>query len=484
MALFVDIEKKLGSFHLQVKFEAGRDMLAILGASGCGKSMTLKCIAGIETPDRGRIVLDDTVLFDSEKHINLKPQKRMVGYLFQQYALFPNMTALENVMCGVRTGTKAEKRKKAAEIFDRLHLSGCEEKKPSMLSGGQQQRCALARILVNEPRVLLLDEPFSALDAHLRFHTERQVDGILKEFGITTILVSHDRDEVFRLTDHIAVMENGKIHAMGEKHAVFHEPETIEGAILTGCKNISRAEICSRTETSGRAETSDRADTSCRVEATDRANTGNRDEATGRIEARSAGKVYATDWGIELSVGEIPDDIRGVGIRMHDVLICEEDISTEKVPMSETEMQGATTEERDNVFRCHVIGEIENPFSYSVMLRPETEVSQMSVKNGFGTDVSGSFMPHPEIDTPQMLEDHDRETDVAGSVVLHQKFEVSQMSAEHGAGTNKFGHQQRKAARRENDRYILIDLPKARWNAIRTDVLTVRIPAERILLLK
>lgn len=433
MALFVDIEKKLGSFHLQVKFEAGRDMLAILGASGCGKSMTLKCIAGIETPDKGRIVLDDTVLFDSEKHINLKPQKRMVGYLFQQYALFPNMTALENVMCGVRTGSKAEKRKKAAEIFDRLHLSGCEEKKPSMLSGGQQQRCALARILVNEPRVLLLDEPFSALDAHLRFHTERQVDGILKEFGITTILVSHDRDEVFRLTDHIAVMENGKIHAMGEKHAVFHEPETIEGAILTGCKNISRAEACGcaetgdRAGTSGcteagdRAETSGRGDTSCRAEATDRANTGNRDEVTGRIEARSAGKVYAADWGIELSVGEIPDDIRGVGIRMHDVLICEK--------------EGALlVANRDNVFRCHVIGEIENPFSYSVMLRPEIDVSQIS--------------------------------------------------AEHGAGTNVSGHQNRKAARRENDRYILIDLPKARWNAIRTDVLTVRIPAERILLLK
>ena len=145
--------------------------------------MTLKCIAGIEKPDRGRIVLNDVVLFDSEKRINLKPQKRRAGYLFQQYALFPNMSVLQNVMCGVREGTKEAKREKALEMLDRLHLSGHESKKPSMLSGGQQQRCALARILVNEPEVLLLDEPFSALDAHLRFHTERQVENIIKELS-------------------------------------------------------------------------------------------------------------------------------------------------------------------------------------------------------------------------------------------------------------------------------------------------------------
>ena len=215
MALSVDIQKRLGNFELQVKFETAEGMLAILGASGCGKSMTLKCIAGIETPDKGRIVLDDVVLFDSEKHINLKPQKRKVGYLFQQYALFPNMTALQNVICGVRQGNKEEKKKKALEILARLHLNGCEDKKPSMLSGGQQQRCALARILVNEPQVLLLDEPFSALDAHLRFHTERQVENIIKDFGKTVLFVSHDRDEVFRLTDRIAVMEDGHFKAVG-----------------------------------------------------------------------------------------------------------------------------------------------------------------------------------------------------------------------------------------------------------------------------
>ena len=315
MALSVDIKKRLGNFELDVQFETAEGMLAILGASGCGKSMTLKCIAGIETPDEGRIVLDDVVLFDSEKHINLKPQKRKVGYLFQQYALFPNMTALQNIMCGVREGSKEEKRQKALEIIDRLHLNGCEDKKPSMLSGGQQQRCALARILVNEPQVLLLDEPFSALDAHLRFHTERQVENIIKDFGKTVLFVSHDRDEVFRLTDQIAVMEDGHFKAIGEKHAVFLDPSTMGGAILTGCKNISDAHVV------------------------------------------GPNRVYAEDWDVELAVGEIPEDFRGIGIRMHDVHI--------------VDWETSVTYEKENAFHCKVLGEIENPFSYSVMLRPD-----------------------------------------------------------------------------------------------------------------
>ena len=149
MALHVDIEKTLGSFHLKVKFEAGNHVLALLGASGCGKSMTLKCIAGIETPDRGRIVLDGTTLFDSEERVNLPPQRRRVGYLFQQYALFPNMTVAQNIACGVRE--KKDARAQVEEMIWAMHLEGLEHKKPHQLSGGQQQRAALARILVNAP---------------------------------------------------------------------------------------------------------------------------------------------------------------------------------------------------------------------------------------------------------------------------------------------------------------------------------------------
>ncbi len=164
MSLSVDIEKKLGAFHLRSKFEVPDETMALLGASGCGKSMTLKCIAGIVTPDRGRIVLGDRVLFDSEKKINLPPQQRKVGYLFQQYALFPNMSVEQNILCGIRSGDKAEKRCVLAEKIRMFRLEGLEKKHPAQLSGGQQQRVALARILCSEPEAILLDEPFSALD--------------------------------------------------------------------------------------------------------------------------------------------------------------------------------------------------------------------------------------------------------------------------------------------------------------------------------
>ena len=136
MSLVVDIEKKLGSFTLRSRFETDSGTMALLGASGCGKSMTLKCIAGIVTPDRGRIVLGDRVLFDSEKHIDLTPQQRRVGYLFQQYALFPAMTVEQNILCGIRSGDRAEKRRVLAEKLRLFRLEGLEKKHPAQLSGG------------------------------------------------------------------------------------------------------------------------------------------------------------------------------------------------------------------------------------------------------------------------------------------------------------------------------------------------------------
>ena len=155
MSLYVDIEKRLGVFRLQSKFEVADETLALLGASGCGKSVTLKCIAGIMTPDRGRIVLNGRVLFDSEKKIALTPQQRRVGYLFQQYALFPNMTVEQNILCGIRAGSRSEKRSLAAEKLRMFRLEGLEKKYPAQLSGGQQQRVALARILCSEPQAIL-----------------------------------------------------------------------------------------------------------------------------------------------------------------------------------------------------------------------------------------------------------------------------------------------------------------------------------------
>ena len=304
MSIEVNIKKRLGDFKLDVAFTAENEIMALLGASGCGKSMTLKCIAGIETPDEGRIVLDGRVLFDSEKRINIKPQKRKAGYLFQQYALFPNMTVWQNIATGLRD------KKRASEIIPgviaSMHLDGMERKRPHELSGGQQQRVALARILVNEPDVVLLDEPFSALDSHLRFNLEQKVRNVMKAFGKTVLLVSHDRDEVFRLSDSIAIIHDGRIETMGTKKEVFHAPGTRNGAILTGCKNVSP------------------------------------------IQKLSERRVLALEWGMELDLNEDVGDASYIGIRMHD--ICE---------------KGDT-----NVFRCDIIGEIENPFSFTIMLKP------------------------------------------------------------------------------------------------------------------
>lgn len=240
MSLSVNIRKTLGAFRLDVAFEAENGVLGILGASGCGKSMTLKCIAGIERPDEGRIVLNGRTLFDSERHIDLKPQERRVGYLFQQYALFPNMTAEQNIAAGARRLPKAERSAAVAAMMDRMQISDLRGKYPRQLSGGQQQRTALARILINEPEALLLDEPFSALDSHLRDKMQREVMALLRSFGGPTLLVSHDRDEIYRMSDAVAVYSGGSIEAMGEKHALFKNPGTHTAALLTGCKNFSR----------------------------------------------------------------------------------------------------------------------------------------------------------------------------------------------------------------------------------------------------
>ena len=234
------IFKDYGSFCLDVDISAGNEVLALLGGSGSGKSMTLRCIAGVETPDRGRITVDGQVFFDSEKHINLTPQQRQVGMLFQNYALFPTMTVLENIMTGIRTGTRAEKRRAAEAALERYRLDGLGDRYPHELSGGQQQRAALARILVGQPRILMLDEPFSALDSHLRDRMEREVLSLLRDFSGTTILVSHSRDEVYRMADSVAVYDRGQINAQGEKHQVFRNPGTYTAALLTGCKNFSR----------------------------------------------------------------------------------------------------------------------------------------------------------------------------------------------------------------------------------------------------
>ena len=244
MSLIVDIEKKLGSFTLRSRFETAGGTMALLGASGCGKSVTLKCIAGIMTPDKGRIVLDGETLFDSEKRIDLTPQQRRVGYLFQQYALFPNMSVMQNIQCGIRTGSRAEKQRQAAEQLRRFHLEGLERKYPAQLSGGQQQRAALARILCSEPRVILLDEPFSALDSFLKWNLELELKDLLADFGGPILWVSHDLGECRRNCQTVCVMENGVSAAVTDMETLLRRPASLGAARLTGCRNFLPARRC------------------------------------------------------------------------------------------------------------------------------------------------------------------------------------------------------------------------------------------------
>ena len=241
--LKVDIQKELSEFDLEVDFELKSKRLGILGPSGCGKSMTLKSIAGIVNPDNGVVSLitdEDTTYFDSTKKINLKPQSRNVGYLFQNYALFPNMTVEENIAVGL---PKDYKGNRVSEMIKRFHLEGLEKRHPRELSGGQQQRVALARILAYRPDVILLDEPFSAMDTFLKEQLRLELANLLKGFDGFSIMVTHDRDEAFQFCDELIVLDKGKIIAKGDTYDVFENPKKVEVARLLGCKNISKAEI-------------------------------------------------------------------------------------------------------------------------------------------------------------------------------------------------------------------------------------------------
>ena len=279
--LSVDIKKRLGNFGLNVEFETGDGVLALLGASGCGKSMTLKCIAGVETPDEGRIVLNGRVLFDSKQRINLPPQQRRVGYLFQSLALFPQMTVRQNIGAGVRSKDKEERERIIDEKIKSFYLTGLGHKYPSQLSGGQQQRAALARMLASDPEAVLLDEPFSALDSYLRWQLEQELFAVLEPFSGASVYVSHNRDEAYRLCDTVCLIDNGTSQEVTDLKSLLERPKTLSAALLAGIKNFSRAK---------------------RVD-------GNR--------------ILALDWAVELDCANtIPPDITLIGVHAHRFTPC------------------------------------------------------------------------------------------------------------------------------------------------------------------
>ena len=236
--LYADIHRKIGNFELNVLIASDAKRIGILGASGSGKSLTLRSIAGIEDVDSGRIEVDGRVLYDSASGVNLKPQKRNVGYMFQNYALFPTMSVLKNVMAGLR-GSKDESRARAMAMLRRFNMDGFEDRLPGELSGGQQQRVALARIMVTEPELILLDEPFSALDGYLRDRMQVEMMEMLEDYTGQVLMVSHSRDELYRFSEELFVVKDGSILRQGETKTVFSDPRRIEVARLTGCKNYS-----------------------------------------------------------------------------------------------------------------------------------------------------------------------------------------------------------------------------------------------------
>lgn len=329
MAVKVNIEKNFRDFSLKVDFEGSSAAIGLLGASGSGKSMTLRCIAGIETPDKGRIVINGKTVFDSEKGINLKPQKRRIGYLFQNYALFPTMTVEQNIRCGYR-GEKSSAREKVADLIRRYHLEGLEKRLPSQLSGGQQQRVALARMMIGEPEAILLDEPFSALDGYLKDVLQREMQDFLKDYPGDMILVTHSRDEAYKFCRELSIVHEGRILVTGETKQLFERPGLLEAAKLTGCKNFSRAERLGPHE------------------------------------------IYAADWKMKLHTEEnVDEDITHVGIRGHWIR-----------PESEP---------GENCMAVQVDQYIETTFEHQYMIRNKAEESAsglwwMRPKNSFTED--------------------------------------------------------------------------------------------------
>ena len=339
MSLKVNIKKRLGNFNLDVAFETERGVFAILGASGCGQSMTLKCIAGIETPDEGRIELNGRVLYDSAKKINLTPQKRRVGYMFQDYALFPNMTVEQNIKAGMGKHPEEEK---VRSYINRFRLEGMEKHYPAQLSGGQKQRVAMARMIASEPDILLLDEPFSALDSYLKWELEQEMRDMLAEVQKPVLFVSHNRDEVYRLCSMVSCIDHGKMEVIEKTKEFFHNPKTKTAAVLSGCKNISAAEIVDNNH------------------------------------------IKALGWGITLCVSEIPEETKAVGIRAHSFY----PVNAEQIPGKESaanESRVSVIQEgtglkkyrnpvqEENIFKIEESRIIEDPFEWNISFRPSKE---------------------------------------------------------------------------------------------------------------
>jgi len=243
--LAVAIRKTLADsgFTLEVSFEITAGFTVLFGPSGAGKTTLLDCIAGLATPDSGRIALGEQVFFDGEKETAIPVQGRPIGYVFQDLALFPHLTAEKNVCYGLGKCSPAERRTRSERILDSFHILPVRNRKPAEISGGERQRVALARALVRDPRLLLLDEPLAALDSPTKSKIIEDLRIWNREHRIPILYVTHSRDEVFALGERVLVLDNGKVIADGTPHEVMTAPRTETVAQLAGFENILDAAV-------------------------------------------------------------------------------------------------------------------------------------------------------------------------------------------------------------------------------------------------
>ena len=249
--LVVDIKKQFGAFHLQIQLAVGAGVCVLFGASGAGKTQTLNAIAGLMTPDSGEITLDGIPFFrhrEAGAKINLPARERHVGYVFQQYALFPHLTALENVAYAL--WRRSDARKRAVELLERMHLGRLADRYPSELSGGQQQRVAIARALAADSKVLLLDEPFSALDRANRERLHQDVLSLQAESQLVVLYVTHNLEDAFAIGHQLAIVYDGKIEQFGTPETIFRQPANLNVARTLGMTNLFQSQVMATTASS------------------------------------------------------------------------------------------------------------------------------------------------------------------------------------------------------------------------------------------
>ena len=245
MMLHVDVTRRLKNFELNVSFQSLTDhnTVALFGPSGTGKSMTLQILAGLVTPERGLITLGDQVLFDSAQRINLPAQRRRVGFVPQSYTLFPHLTVRKNILFGVSHWPRERQETRLAELLTALRLEGLQDRRPAQISGGQQQRVALARAMITEPQILLLDEPFAALDSIIRARLQEELLSLKERYRLPIVLVTHDLQEAYTLSEQIVVLEAGQVIQSAERDEVLYRPANEAVARFVGTRNIFKGKV-------------------------------------------------------------------------------------------------------------------------------------------------------------------------------------------------------------------------------------------------